>query len=111
MTIQAFLTTQIAFTGLPLLLFFAFSLTVFLFSLIAALLIGLIAALLFTVFMLGVALVVILPTVFLTTFAASFVYLWGLGGYYLMTWYIFTCSSLKGETDSSQVQRRRISCT
>lgn len=85
--LAAFLTAQIAFTGIPLLLFFTFSLTVFLFSLIAALLIGVVAALLFTVLMLGVALIVVLPTVFLTTFAASFIFLWGLGGYYLMTWF------------------------
>ncbi|KAF2676760.1 hypothetical protein K458DRAFT_447343 [Lentithecium fluviatile CBS 122367] len=85
--LAAFLTAQIAFTGLPLLLFFTFSLTVFLFSLIAALLIGIVAALLFTVFMVGVALVVVLPTVFLTTFTASFFYLWGMGGYYLLKWF------------------------
>ncbi|PSN70934.1 hypothetical protein BS50DRAFT_545917 [Corynespora cassiicola Philippines] len=85
--LAAFLTTQIALTGLPLLLFAAFSVTVFLFSLIAALLVGVVAALLFTVFMLGVALVVVLPTVFLTTFAASFIYLWGLGGYYILKWF------------------------
>jgi hypothetical protein len=85
--LAAFLTTQIALTGLPLLLFATFSLTVFLFSLIAALLVGLIAALLFTVAMVGVALIIVLPTIFLTTFAASFIFLWGLGGYYLLKWF------------------------
>ncbi|KAF2261085.1 hypothetical protein CC78DRAFT_570814 [Lojkania enalia] len=85
--LAAFITTQIVLTGLPLLLFLTFSLTVFLFSLIAALLIGLVAALLFTVFMVGVALVIVLPTVFMTTFAASFIFLWGLGGYYLLKWF------------------------
>ncbi|KAF2868437.1 hypothetical protein BDV95DRAFT_609918 [Massariosphaeria phaeospora] len=84
--LAAFLTTQIVITGLPLVLFFTFSLTVFVFSLIAALLIGLVAALLFTVAMVGVALLVVLPTIFLTTFAACFIFLWGLGGYYILKW-------------------------
>ncbi|KAF2181664.1 hypothetical protein K469DRAFT_740615 [Zopfia rhizophila CBS 207.26] len=85
--LSAFLLTQIALTGLPLLLFLTFTLTVFVFSLIAALLIGLLAALLFTAFMIGVALLVILPTVFITTFAGSFLFLWGLGGYYILKWF------------------------
>ncbi|KAH7122753.1 hypothetical protein B0J11DRAFT_559822 [Dendryphion nanum] len=85
--LAAFLTAQIAFTGFPLLMFIAFSITVFLFALIAALLIGLIAALLFTVLMVAVALIVVLPTIFLTTFFATFVFLWGLGGFYLLKWF------------------------
>lgn len=84
---QAFLTAQIALTGLPILLFITFGITVFLFALIAALLIALVAALLFTVLMVGVALVVVLPTIFLTTFTATFVFLWGLGGYYILKWF------------------------
>lgn len=58
-----------------------------LFSLITALLIGLLAAVLFTIFMVGVALLVVLPTIFFTTFAASFIFLWGLGGYYILKWF------------------------
>ncbi|ORY16186.1 hypothetical protein BCR34DRAFT_139375 [Clohesyomyces aquaticus] len=85
--LAAFLTTQIVLTGFPLLLFIAFSITVFLFSVIVALILGLLAAILFTVFMVGVALLVVLPTVFMTTFAASFLFLWGLGGYYLLKWF------------------------
>lgn len=68
-------------------MFAAFTLTVFVFSLIAALLVGLLVALLFTAFMVGVALLVILPTVFLTTMGASFLFLWGLGGYYIFKWF------------------------
>jgi hypothetical protein len=49
-------------------------------------LIALLGAVLFIVFMIGVALVVVLPTLFFTTFAASFLFLWGLGGYYLLKW-------------------------
>jgi hypothetical protein len=37
--------------------------------------------------MVGVALLVILPTVFFTTFAATFIFLWGLGGFYLLKWF------------------------
>ena len=68
-------------------MFIVFSITVFVFSLVAALLVGLLAALLFTAFMVGVALLVILPTVFMTTMAATFIFLWGLGGYYILKWF------------------------
>lgn len=51
-----------------------------------ALLVGVLAALLFTAFMVGVALLVVLPTVFITTLGASFLFLWGLGGYYILKW-------------------------
>jgi hypothetical protein len=66
------------------LLFITFSVTVFLFSLITALLIGVLAAVLFTVFMVVVALLIVIPTVFFTTFTATFIFLWGLGGYYIL---------------------------
>ncbi|KAF2115077.1 hypothetical protein BDV96DRAFT_92746 [Lophiotrema nucula] len=85
--LAAFLTTQIVLTGFPLLLFITFTVTVFLFSLIVALIIGLLAAVLFTIFMIGVALIVVLPTIFMTIFTASFLFLWGLGGYYLLKWF------------------------
>ncbi|KAL9091888.1 MAG: hypothetical protein Q9165_004640 [Trypethelium subeluteriae] len=84
---MAFLATNVVLTGLPLIMFFLFTLTVFTFSLIAALLVGLLVALIFTAFAVGVALLVILPTVFLTTMGASFLFLWGLGGYYIVKWF------------------------
>lgn len=84
---QAFLLANIVLTGFPLLMFGVFTLTVFVFSLVAALLVAVLVALLFTVFMVGVALLFILPTVLLTTFAASFIFLWGLGGYYILKWF------------------------
>jgi Promethin len=77
----------VVLSGPPLLLFIIFTTTVFIVSLIAALIIGLIAALLFTVFALLVALFVVLPTVFLTTLGATFLFLWGLGGYYIVKWF------------------------
>ncbi|KAF4302964.1 hypothetical protein GTA08_BOTSDO09201 [Botryosphaeria dothidea] len=85
--LSAFLLTNFALTGLPLIMFAVFTLTVFVFSLVAALLVALLVALLFTAFMVGVALLVILPTVFLTTMGASFLFLWGLGGYYILKWF------------------------
>lgn len=86
-TPQAFLLSNIALTGLPLIMFGVFTITVFVFSLVAALLIGVLTALLFTVFMVGVALLVVLPTVFITTMGATFLFLWGLGGYYILKWF------------------------
>lgn len=75
-----------ALTGIPLFLFALFSLSVFLFALIVGLVVGLLAAVAFTLFMVGTALVVVLPTVFFTTCAATFLFLWGLGGYYILKW-------------------------
>ncbi|KAF2811581.1 uncharacterized protein BDZ99DRAFT_569585 [Mytilinidion resinicola] len=85
--LAGFLLTNIALTGLPLLTFLVFTLTVFVFSLAVALLVGLLAALLFTAFMVGLALLLVLPTVFLTTMGATFLFLWGLGGYYILMWF------------------------
>jgi len=85
--LSAFLLSNIALTGLPLIMFGVFTITVFVFSLVAALLIGVLAALLFTVFMVGVALLVVIPTVFITTMGATFLFLWGLGGYYILKWF------------------------
>ena len=63
------------------------TITVVVFSLLAALLIGLIGALLFIVFAVGFALVILLPTLFITTFAAAFIWLWGMGAYYILKWF------------------------
>ncbi|KAL1637313.1 hypothetical protein SLS58_009404 [Diplodia intermedia] len=85
--LSAFLLTNFALTGLPLVMFAVFTLTVFVFSLVAALLVAVLVALLATAFMVGIALLVVLPTIFLTTMGASFLFLWGLGGYYIMKWF------------------------
>ena len=77
-------------------LFILFTLTVFIFSLVVALLVGLLVAIGFTLFMVIVALVILFPTVFFTTLAACFLFLWGLGGYYLLKWFN------KGETPAAQ---------
>lgn len=75
-----------AITGVPLFLFVLFSLTVFIFALVVGLLLGLLGAVAFTLFAVGLALTVVLPTVFFTTMGATFLFLWGLGGYYLLKW-------------------------
>ncbi|KAK7524270.1 hypothetical protein IWZ03DRAFT_322346 [Phyllosticta citriasiana] len=85
--LAAFLLAQLALSGFPLIMFGVFTVTVFVFSLIVALLVGVLVALLFTAFMVGVALLVVLPTTFITTLGASFVFLWGLGGYYIVKWF------------------------
>ncbi|MCJ1248149.1 hypothetical protein MMC30_005364 [Trapelia coarctata] len=85
--LASFLLSQFALSGIPLALFFVMSITVFVFALVAALLIGVLGALLFTAFCVGVALLVLLPTLFITTFGATFVWLWGVGAYYLIKWF------------------------
>jgi len=75
-----------ALTGIPLFLFVLFSLSVFLFALIVGLVVGLLAAIAFTLFMVGTALLLVFPTIFFTTMAATFLFLWGLGGYYILKW-------------------------
>ncbi|KAI7204909.1 hypothetical protein KC316_g13351 [Hortaea werneckii] len=84
--LSAFLGMNIALTGIPLGLFILFTLTVAIFSLVVGLLLGLLAAVLFTLFCVGIALTIVLPTVFFTTMAACFLFLWGLGGYYILSW-------------------------
>lgn len=78
-------------------MFIAFSITVFVFSLVAALLIAVLVALLFTVFCVGVALLIVLPTVFATTMVATFLFLWGIGGYYILKWFDSTSPAKPGE--------------
>lgn len=88
---------NIALTGLPLGLFILFSLTIAIFALIVGLVLGLLAAVLFTLFCVGTALAFVFPIVFFTTMAACFLFLWGLGGYYLLKWINGTSDSEGGE--------------
>ncbi|KXL50756.1 hypothetical protein M433DRAFT_37729, partial [Acidomyces richmondensis BFW] len=84
--LSTFLGMNLALTGIPLFLFALFTLTVALFSLLVGLLLGLLAAVLFIVFAVGVALMFLFPAVFFTTMTACFLFLWGLGGYYILRW-------------------------
>ena len=63
------------------------TITVGVFALLAALLLGLLGALVFVAVCVGFALIILLPTLFFTTLAASFVWLWGVGAYYLIKWF------------------------
>ncbi|KAK5941749.1 hypothetical protein PMZ80_005700 [Knufia obscura] len=82
--LASFLLSQIAISGLPLALFVTMTLAVAIFAILAGLLIGLLGALLFIVAAVGFALVILLPTLFVTTFAAVGVWLWGMGTYYII---------------------------
>lgn len=85
--LAAFILSQVALSGGPLLLFVVMSLTVLIFALLAGIIVGVVGALLFTVFCVGVALIVLLPTLFFTTAAACFIFLWGIGAYYIVKWF------------------------
>ena len=85
--LAAFLLSQVALSAGPLALFIFMSLAVLIFALLAGIIIGVVGALLFTVFCVGVALIILLPTLFMTTFAACFIFLWGLGAYYILKWF------------------------
>jgi hypothetical protein len=85
--LAAFLLSQLALSAGPLALFLIMSLTVLVFALLAGIIVGVVGALFFTVFCIGLALLVLLPTLFTTTFAACFIFLWGLGAYYIVKWF------------------------
>jgi len=85
--LAAFLLSQLALSGGPLALFIMMSLTVLVFALLAGIIVGVVGALLFTVFCVGLALLILLPTLFITTFAACFIFLWGIGAYYIVKWF------------------------
>lgn len=85
--LAAFLLSQIALSGIPLALFVLMSITVLVFALLAGILVGVLGAVLFTVFCVGLALIILLPTLFMTTFAGTFIFLWGLAAYYIVKWF------------------------
>lgn len=79
--------SQVVFSGIPLILFVLLAVGVLVFSLVSALVIGLLGALLFTVFCVGVALLFLLPTLFITTFMAVGVWLWAWGAFFVVRWF------------------------
>ncbi|MCJ1427027.1 hypothetical protein MMC29_004930 [Sticta canariensis] len=85
--LASFIFSQITLSGIPIGLFVIMTITVVIFSLLGALLVGLLGALIFIVVALGFALIILLPTLFITTFAAAFIWLWGVGGYYILKWF------------------------
>ncbi|MCJ1371503.1 hypothetical protein MMC20_002720 [Loxospora ochrophaea] len=83
----SFLLSQIALSGIPLALFAVMTIGVAVFAIVGALVVAVLAAALFIVFCVGVALIVLLPTLFMTSCAGAFVWLWGLGAYYILKWF------------------------
>ncbi|KAL1967648.1 hypothetical protein VTN77DRAFT_2905 [Rasamsonia byssochlamydoides] len=81
------LLSQIAFSGIPLLLFGLLTVGVLAFSLVAALVVTVLTALFFTAFCVGFALLLLLPTLFVTTFTGLGVWLWGWAAYHLFRWF------------------------
>lgn len=67
-------------------LFIAFVLGVFTFSLMTTLLLGVLAAFVSTALTTGVALVFAVPTFLVTTFGAILLFLWGLGAFQIIKW-------------------------
>ncbi|KAL8881604.1 MAG: hypothetical protein Q9192_007764 [Flavoplaca navasiana] len=83
----SFILSHLALSGVPMGLFIIMTITVVVFSIIVALLLAVLAAVLFSVACVGFALIILLPTLFITTAAASFIWLWGMGAYYLLKWF------------------------
>lgn len=81
---QAFLAIQIILTGIPLLLFVAFAITTLLVSLTTCILLGILTALAFTFIVVGLALIFVVPTVFLASCSATFIFVWSFAGYLIL---------------------------
>jgi len=60
------------------------TISVVIFALLAGLIIGLVGAVLVIVVCVGFALIILLPTLFITTAAATFIWLWGMAGYWIV---------------------------
>ena len=63
------------------------TITVVVFSLLAALILALLAAVIFSVVCIGFALIILFPVLFFTTAGASFIWLFGVGAYYILKWF------------------------
>ncbi|KAF1947007.1 hypothetical protein EJ02DRAFT_449988 [Clathrospora elynae] len=80
----AFLTTQTALTGIPLILFIAFAAATVFVSLTTCLALALLAAFTISFFAIGFALLFVVPTLFFASFAATFIFIWGFVGYIIL---------------------------
>ena len=81
---QSFLASQIALSGFPLGLFMVMTISVAVFAVIVAIIFAVLGSVLFILFWVGVALIFLLPTLFVTTGIATFVWLWGVATYYIL---------------------------
>lgn len=78
--------SQLAFSGIPLLLFIVLTAGIFVFSLATALVLGVLSALMVTLFCMGLGSLILIPTLFVTTLTAGGIWLWGWGLYYVVQW-------------------------
>lgn len=85
--IASLLISQLAFSGVPLLLFALLSIGALLFSLVTALVVGILVALLFTATCVGLGLLVLLPVLMVTTFLGFVVCGWGWFGWLVLKWF------------------------
>jgi hypothetical protein len=82
--LQTFIAAQTALTGLPLLLFLAFGISTLAISLSTALLFALFSAFVYTFFAVGIALLFLVPTLFIASCAASCFFLWAITVYFIL---------------------------
>lgn len=91
-TEQTFVLVQFLFSCLPLALFTSFVL--------GTLALSLITALIFSLFWTGVALIVLIPTLFVTVGSAILVWMWAIGSFLVVRWvYDMVPVSVRGTTE------------
>src|SRR5438034_7180707 len=87
--LASLLAAQVAFSGVPLVLFILFALGTLLFSFTAALAVGVLCALMFTAACVGLASLVLVPVVIGTTVLGLTAWCWAWLGWYLLRWFGF----------------------
>ncbi len=97
---QTFLATQIALSALPLLLFVSFSLV--------TLILVAVAAIALTLFWIGAALLILVPTLFATGSAALFIWIWAVGTYVFCRYaYRITKAGRKAAVESRPAKKMK----
>lgn len=81
---QAFLAIQTILLGPPILLFLAFAISTLFVSITTCLLIALTSAFIYTFFAVGIALLFLIPTLFIASFTATCFFFWGLAIYVIL---------------------------
>jgi hypothetical protein len=71
-------------TGLPLVLFLAFATTTLLVSLSTCLFLSLLVSIAITFFLVGFALLFVVPTIIIASCSATFIFIWGFVGYIIL---------------------------
>lgn len=84
--LASFLASQLVCSGVPLFLLILQIVSVLFFSFATAIVIGSICALIFTSVCVGLALLVLVPILIVTTFAGLTVWVWAWIGWYVLDW-------------------------